>query len=150
MRRGPRWTRHSIVLSVAGAIYVVIGLAFFLAPKGTDKAPSLKTAVRFLSLNGWGAVFVVCGVLALLAAFSTLGHKTWGYMVLTGLSSGWATLYVAAVVFEHAPVVSLISALTWTLLAFVWWGVSGLISPEHLNQMMHGHHESLYTRVEPD
>lgn len=139
----PRWTRHSLVLSIAGTIYVIIGVAFFYVPAEVSKAPSLKVALTYLSLDEWGWVFIVCGALAILAAFSTLGHKAWGYMVLTALSSAWATMYAMAIIFKHAPILTVVSVMTWFMLAFVWWGVSGLLSPEHARYLAEEHHREL-------
>lgn len=130
------WTRHSLVLSVAGLIYVGIGVAFILSPGYVGKDPSLKVALQWLSLTGWGVVYIVCGSLGMLAGFAPVGKKTFGYMILTGLSSLWAGFYVMSVIFGEAPKLTLLSGLIWILLAFIWWAVSGLISPEHLKAMM--------------
>lgn len=140
MKGAPRWTRHSLVLTVAGAIYIIIGIAFFYTPAEITKAPSLKVALHYLSMTSWGWVFISCGLLAMIAAYSTLGHKTWGYMILTALSSAWATLYAMAIIFKHAPVLTVVSALTWFMLAFIWWGVSGLLSPQHAAYLAEQHH----------
>lgn len=136
MTKERHWTRHSLVLIVAGLIYVGIGYAFIVSPGYVGKDPSLKSALRVFSLDGWGVVYICTGALAMISAFSPIGKKAWGYMILTGLSSAWAVLYAMSVIFGDAPGITLLSGLIWFLLAFIWWAVSGLLSPEHVKKMM--------------
>ena len=130
------WTRHSLVLTVAGLIYIGIGYAFIVSPGYVGKDPSLKSALRLLTLDQWGYVYMSTGLFAMVAAFSPIGKKTWGYMILTSISSAWAMLYVISVVSGGAPRITLLSSLIWLLLAFIWWAVSGLLSPEHVKQLL--------------
>lgn len=130
------WTRHSLVLIVAGLIYVGIGYAFIASPGYVGKDPSLKSALRLLTLDQWGLVYICTGLFAMGAAFSPIGKKTWGYMILTAISSAWAMLYVMSVVSGGAPKITLLSSLIWLLLAFIWWAVSGLLSPEHVKKLL--------------
>lgn len=125
-----RWTRHSLVLVVAGALYIGIGFAFFTAPSIANKDPSLKVALQFLSLNSWGYVFIVVGILSMISSVWPMGEEKWGYTILTALSSAWSAAYTLAVIFYSAPKITLLGGLTWGLLAFIWWAISGLISPE--------------------
>lgn len=131
-----RWTRHSLVLVGAGLVYIGIGVAFILSPGYVGKDPSLHSALRLFSLDQWGLVYILAGSLAFLCAFFPLGKKVWGYMVLTALSSAWAFLYVMSTFVNNAPKITLLSGLLWLLLAFIWWAVSGLISPEHVAKMV--------------
>lgn len=137
MRDEPHWTRHSLVLTGAGLIYIGIGIAFILAPGYVGKDPSLKSALRLLTIDEWGYLYILVGFLATCSAMFPLGKKAWGYMILTALSSAWAWLYTMSVIFGHAPMITLLSGLIWLLLAFIWWAVSGLLSPEHVEKMMH-------------
>lgn len=134
--REGHWTRHSLVLTVAGLIYIGIGYAFMISPGYVGKDPSLTSALRLLPLHGWGIVYICTGALAMLAAHSPIGKKSWGYMILTALSSAWAALYVLSVISGGAPRMTLLSSLIWLLLAFIWWAVSGLLSPEHVKKLM--------------
>lgn len=136
MTSNKRWTRHSLVLVGAGLVYIGIGVAFILAPGYVGKDPSLHSALRLLSLDTWGVVYIVIGSLAFTCAFFPLGKKVWGYMVLTALSSAWAFLYVMSTFLNNAPKITLLSGLLWLLLAFIWWAVSGLISPEHVEKLV--------------
>lgn len=127
-----RWSRHSRVLLVAGMIYVAIGISYISAYKNVQKSPSLKVALSWLDLPFWIAIFLAVGFLVICSAFSRIGRKTWGYMLLAALSSTWAAFYILAFLFKGAPALTLVSGLTWLLLAFVWVQISGLISPESL------------------
>jgi hypothetical protein len=137
MRDEPHWTRHSLVLFGAGLIYIGIGIAFIYAPGYVGKDPSLKSALRLLTLNEWGWLYIAAGIAAGAASIFPLGKKVWGYMVLTALSAAWAWLYSMSVFFAGAPKITLLSGLIWLLLAFIWWAVSGLLSPEHVEKMMY-------------
>jgi hypothetical protein len=134
MRRN--WTRHSIVLGVSGLIYAGIGFSFIYAPGYVGKDPSLWMALKYLTLSQWGLIYLGVGFLATFAGTFPIGKKTWGYMALTSLSSVWAFCYVLSVVFGGAPKRTVLSALVWSLVAFLWWAVSGLLSPEHVKRMM--------------
>lgn len=130
------WTRHSLILMIAGLMYAAIGYAFIVSPGYVGKDPSLKSALRLMTLDQWGLVYICCGVLAMISAFSSIGKKVWGYMVLTAISAAWAFLYVMSVVSGGAPKLTLLSSLLWLMLAFIWWAVSGLLSPEHVKKLM--------------
>lgn len=132
MRRKKYWTRHSLVLTVAGLIYVGIGFAFIVSPGYVGKDPSLKSALNLMDLDDWGVVYIVVGLGAMTSAHAPIGKKNWGYMLLTALSSAWAALYTMSVLFGGAPKIALLSGLIWLQLAFIWWAVSGLLSPEQV------------------
>lgn len=136
--RFSHWTRHSLILLGAGLIYIAIGIGFINAPPLIGKDPSLKIALHWISLDQWGYIFIACGICAIAASTWPIGKKVWGYMILTALSLAWCSFYVLAIIFYGAPKIVWISGLTWGLLAFIWWAVSGLISPEQLRRMNHG------------
>lgn len=125
-----------MVLVMAGLIYVGLGYSFITAPGYVGKDPSLHSALRLLSMDGWGIVYMACGALAAISAFSPIGKKAWGYMILTANSSVWAFLYILSVFTGGAPKLTFLSSLIWLLLAFIWWAVSGLLSPEHIQKLM--------------
>lgn len=124
------WTRHSLVLVVAGLVYVGIGLAFFRVPELTEKEyRTIEVALRFMPLHGWGMVFLGTGLSAILSARWPPTAEKWGYSALTGLSSGWAAVYALSYIFGDAPINNLTSTLVWSLMAFLWWAISGLLNP---------------------
>jgi len=133
-----RWTRHSRILLGAGAIYIGIGVSFFYTPKIYAKAPSLKIPLEVLSLDGWGWVYIACGTVAVISGFLNT-KRPLGYMVLTAISTAWALFYIAGVIFEKAPKLTLITGLLFGMLGFVWIEVSGFISPEAVKQIGESH-----------
>lgn len=132
------WTRHSLILLGAGAIYIGIGIGFLNAPPIVAKDPSLKVALQWLTVTQWGWVYIGAGIAAMISSLWPMGKKVWGYMMLTALSIAWGLFYAIAILFYGAPALSWISALIWGLLAFIWWAVSGLISPQHVRVMNDG------------
>lgn len=131
-----RWTRHSMVLLGAGAIYISIGVSYLTSGPLVKKAPSLKVALQVIPLEGWAAIYITVGLLAFLAAFLKFQYKVYGYMVLSALSCAWAFFYVMAILFEGAPKATWIVALIFTLLAYIWITVSGLVSPERARELV--------------
>lgn len=134
--RGIRsFERHSLVLSVAGAVYVLIGVSLILSDPTPSRIASLRYALRLLDFSQWGVVFIFAGLLSILSSRWPPISETWGYQALTGLSAGWACFYLTGVVFGDAPTQSLSGFLSWGLIGFMWWAVSGLVNPTHLLKM---------------
>ncbi len=124
--------QHSNVLIVAGMVYVGIGLTYMFAHPTESRAVALEYALRLMSLHYWGVVFLFAGVLAIVSSRWPPISKTWGYMVLTGLSAGWAGFYFVGMVFGDAPYTYFSSVMTWGLIAFLWWAISGLLNPDDI------------------
>lgn len=124
------WTRHSLVLLVAGTVYISIGVVYFGTEDNTPTWVALSIAREWLSLNTWGIIWMVVGVLAILSARWPPKVETWGYMALTSLSAGWGAFYILGVIFADNTKGSLAVGMMWLLVAFLWWAISGLISPE--------------------
>lgn len=137
--RGLRpWKRHSLVSTVAGLVYVLIGTAYILFPETPARAVSLSVALRWLPMDGWGVIFMFAGTLSMISARWPPISKTWGYMVLTGLSGGWAAAYAGSILIGDAPLTNVTSALAWTLIAFLWWAISGLYNRDDARLFSHG------------
>ena len=126
------WTRHSLVLLVAGLSYVAIGMSYFYALPNGPRWDALVLAREWMPLRYWGAVFVLAGLLAVVSARWPPVAETWGYMVLTGLSAGWGMFHLLGVLVENAPRAGYTSAATWFLVAFLWWSISGLANPSRV------------------
>lgn len=123
------WRRHSLVLLVAGLVYVLIGLSYVLAEPTEARRVALQLAFAWAPIQIWGGVFMFSGFLAIISSRWPPISKTWGYMVLTGLSSGWAMFYLMGVVAFDAPSQNLSGVLSWGLIGFLWWAISGLRNP---------------------
>lgn len=131
-----QFQRHSLVLLVAGTVYVAIGGAFLTTPITPERERSLQYALMVLDFHGWGMIFITAGVLAVISSKWPPVSETWGYTILTGLSVLWAGFYVPAVLFGSAPNSVLTGTLTWALLGFLWWAISGLVNPKALVALM--------------
>lgn len=123
------WERHSLVLMVAGFVYVVIGWSFFATELAQSNEKALRFALSWWSMDVWGGVFAISGLLAMVSSRWPPISATWGYTVLTGLSAGWGAFYGVGVTLGSAPMSNLRGALTWSLVAFMWWAISGLSNP---------------------
>lgn len=134
--RGVRpFERHSLVLLVAGGVYLLVGGAFIFTPMTPARQEALAFALQVLSMTQWGLVFALAGLLSIISSRWPPVSETWGYIVLTGLSAGWAAFYGVGVLFGEAPVSNFTGTLTWGLLGFMWWAISGLVNPQALVAM---------------
>lgn len=128
------WERHSLVLMVAGFVYIAIGLSYVLTTPTPTREIALHYALQVASLETWGLVFIVAGLLAILSSRWPPFAETWGYIVLTGLSAGWAAWYLVNILLYESPVANLSAVLQWGLTAFLWWAISGLINPNAIKR----------------
>ena len=126
------WTRHSLVLLVAGTVYICIGVVYLNIPSSGPTYNALSIARNWISLDTWASLWMLTGVLAILSARWPPKVETWGYMALTGLSAGWGAFYILGVIFGDNTLGSLAVGMMWLLVAFLWWAISGLISPEQI------------------
>lgn len=123
------WDRHGVILVVAGITYIVMGWIYVFRDPTSSRAEALYFALHVMPLDAWGCGFILAGMTALMSSRWPNWPKTWGYVVLTGWSSAWSTFYFAGASLTDAKVVYFGSAAIWALLAFLWWAVSGLVSP---------------------
>lgn len=123
------WMRHSLVLMVAGLIYVGVGINYILAVPTKNREVALQVALDKAPIEFWGAVFIAAGMLSIVSSRWPPVTETWGYMVLTGLSLGWSVTFLTGVVLMDSPASNLSGWLTWGLIAFIWWAISGLVNP---------------------
>lgn len=123
--------RHSLVLLVAGIVYVTIGVSMFTdVASGNSRTIALQFALKWWGWHGWGLVFIAAGALAIVSSRWPYLSEKWGYVVLTGLSAGWACFYLAGMWPGHAPVSNWAGVFSWGLIAFMWWAISGLSNPD--------------------
>lgn len=135
--RGVRpFKRHSLVLVVAGLVYIGIGVAYIGTTPTGDRLDALYYAVYVMDFEAWGLVWIAVGLMSIISARWPPVSETWGYTVLTGMSSAWAAFYLAGIWFHDAPITSYTAVATWVLIAFLWWAISGLVNPDALERVL--------------
>lgn len=129
------WTRHSLVLLVAGMVYTVIGIVYLGTPDDGPTWRALVIAREWFSLDGWAVMWIVVGVLSMISSKWPPVAEKWGYMALTGLAALWGAFYILGVIFGPNGISSAAVGMLWWLIAFMWWAISGLISPEQIDRI---------------
>lgn len=122
------WLRHSLVLAVAGTVYVLVGISYIVSVPTPSREASLAVAIAWWSLPAWGCVWIFVGCLAILSSRWPPASETWGYTAMTGLAAGWAAFYLVGIL-GGAPKQGFSGVLVWGLVAFMWWAISGLVNP---------------------
>jgi hypothetical protein len=128
------WKRHSTILMVVGFLYVLIGIQYMLAGPSPARELALAAVLRVAPLDVWGGVFAVVGVLSIISSRWPPLAETWGYMVLSGLSSGWAGAYLTGIAIFKSPITNITQVILWFVLAFMWWAISGFPNPPERKQ----------------
>lgn len=124
------WTRHSLVLLVAGLTYIGIGYAYLTSVAvSPEREVALEVILNVMTFQQWGVVFVLVGCFVLVASRWPPASEKWGYSLLTGLATAWASGYVLSILFASSPISNISGAFVWGLVAFLWWAISGLNSP---------------------
>lgn len=136
------WTRHSLVLAVAGCAYIAVGATYLLSEPAESRESALHVALNLMDMHGWGIVWVAVGLSAILSSRWPPASETWGYSVMSMLATWWACCYFAGVLLG-AENQSVSGGLVWALVAFMWWAVAGLINPhaQVCAECEHIHHE---------
>lgn len=122
------WQRHSLVLAVAGTVYILVGASYIMSEANVTRESSLRVALAWMPFDAWGLVWVLVGCLAILSSRWPPASETWGYTTMTGLSAAWAGFYAAGIALG-APAQGFSGVLVWGLMAFLWWAISGLVNP---------------------
>lgn len=122
------WQRHSLVLTVAGLVYVIVGIVYAATPLTPAREQGLWLALRLMPIGAWAAVWILAGLCAIISGRWPEFSDTWGYVALEGLSSGWAAIYLLSC-FHRQHWSGLSGVCVWALVAFMWWAVSGLRNP---------------------
>lgn len=136
MRLRP-WQRHSLVLTVAGFVYILYGVVSLgLHPVDQERRVTLHVALQplpfvHISPIAWAGAWVFVGLLALASTRWPPQSKTWGYAAMSGLATCWALVYALGIPLG-ASSDSIGGALVWFLIGFLWWAISGLVNPDDL------------------
>lgn len=127
---------HSMVLIVAGLVYIAIGVSYATATPSPDRLLGLQYALLWLDYNHWGYVWMLVGLLSIISSRWPPVSETWGYTALTGQSAAWALFYGSGVLFGGASNSNISGVLSWGLIAFMWWAISRLVNPEVLGKLL--------------
>lgn len=122
------WTRHSLVLAVAGGVYLAIGCTYFLAEPTEARHSALQIALNIASMRTWGVVWIAVGLAALLSSRWPPASKFWGYTLMATLACWWALCYFLGVALG-AENQSTSGGLVWLLVASLWLAIAGLVDP---------------------
>lgn len=126
-----KWKRHSLVLAVAGTVYVLVGVSYIVAEPTPSRESALRLAIAWMPLSIWGVVWIVVGLLAFLSARWPPTSETWGYTTMTGLAAAWSAFYALGILLG-SPAQNVSGVLVWGLVAFMWWAISGLVNPDRV------------------
>jgi hypothetical protein len=125
---------------VAGWAYAAMGLAYMLNGLNASRVSAMRFQLEYVFLGraglpiwAWGAIFLVVGVASVISSRWPPASETWGYTAMTGLSTLWGLCYLAGIP-GGAPLSNITSFIVWTLIGFLWWAISGLVSPEAQKQ----------------
>lgn len=124
------WTRHSVILLVAGMMYTAFGVSIITTELTFARAEGLAIALEWFPIDVWGMVWVAVGLMAVASSRWPPALERWGYMALTGFTTGWAGIYLLSILFGDSPWTNLSFVIVWGMVAFIWWGVSGLLNPD--------------------
>lgn len=127
------WTRHGLVLMVGGIAFIFIGISYIYAEPNMSREVALQFALEPLGLHvplsAWGYWFAITGVITAISSRWPPVSRTWGYTLLTGLSTAWGLFYLAGVLFGDSPLTNISGAILWSVFGFMWWAISGLKDP---------------------
>jgi hypothetical protein len=118
------WQRHSLVLTIGGFVYALIGITYLTTAPSPERRSALNI-LDFLPLAAWGGAWCLVGALAIISSRWPPASKTWGYTAMSGLAWCWGTAYLMSATFS--------GALVWALVGFMWWAIAGLANPDDLD-----------------
>lgn len=124
------WKRHSTALMVVGTLYIFVGYQYMVAPPSMARERALLVVLQFAPLQFWGCLFVFAGVLAIISTKWPPMAETWGYVVVTSISVGWAATYLTGIWFFQSPITNYSQVFLWGTLGFMWMVFAGFPNPE--------------------
>lgn len=124
------WKRHSTALLVVGIIYIFIGYQYIVSPFTNGREVALRVILQFAPIDFWGGLFIFAGLLAIVSTRWPPIAETWGYVVVTGLSTAWAATYLTGIWFFQSPAQNYSQVFLWGVLSFMWMVFAGFPNPE--------------------
>lgn len=96
-------TRRGAILLLDSIIFLVIGIAYLVLSFPHIATLPYVFAVHLMPFPGWGAGFVVVGLIGILSAFSPTPYASIGFSVLSGWITLWASLGAMSAIFDGQP-----------------------------------------------
>jgi hypothetical protein len=109
-------------------------LVYATQPLTEDRMKGLGVALHVTDGSSvpWGVLWILVAVMAMTSTRWPPQSKTWGYVALSSLAAFWGAVYGLSVVLQGAPTVNISGMAVWFLVAFMWWGISGLVNPDDM------------------
>lgn len=129
------WREHSLVVSLAGAIYVVYGV-FIWAQQTPERHQQLMVLTRLSHgvFWPWCLLWIIVGGLAVVSSRWPVMSQTWGYAVMQALAACWALAYLTGYLFLGVSSANLGGAIVWGLLVVMWYAIARLVNPSDIAQ----------------
>lgn len=124
------WKRHSLILMVVGVLYGLVGFQYIISDAIPSRQSALYVVLQAAPMEFWGGLFIFAGVLSMISSRWPPFAETWGYMVLTGMSTCWSLSHLTGILFFGASPAYSTQVVLWGCLAFMWWAISGLLNPD--------------------
>jgi hypothetical protein len=123
-------SRRSAILLLFGTVFVLVGFSYLGLEDQITASPvaaqSYAAHLELMPLDVWAALFIGCGVVAVVAALAR--RHTLGFTALMGISSWWGAEFIASWIttgYDRA----VLGALLWLLLVGVLGVVVGWRDP---------------------
>lgn len=127
------WTRHSLILVMAGLSHLTFGATYLYLEEGGPRMRMLVIPLKTAPVDFWALLFMWVGVLIILSSVWGGHSEKWGYTVATGWSAAWAAQYLIGAYFlQELHAANIAMGTLFTLIAFLYWGVSGLVNPDDI------------------
>ena len=127
------WDRHALTLIVAGVTYIFIGITMVVRPWSGIREETLELALSVMPHSGWGVWFIVIGAFTVMSSRWPSIPKSLGYSVLTGWSVLWAGFNIIGGA-SNGTAAYLATGIMWVMVSFLWWVVSGFVSPPRVRK----------------
>lgn len=123
------WDRHGLILLTAGISYILLGITYSLSEVTQSRRDHLELMIDIMPFELWTKGFFVVGVISIISSRWPSKPRTLGYATLTGWTSLWSGFYIIGGLTEPMGEAYISVGLAWATMAFLWWAISGLISP---------------------
>lgn len=129
-----RWNQHSLILVVGGFFFITMGYNYIYTELSVSRKVGLYYALGVMDIDKWGFVFIGIGLVVIMLSIWPVNRLPWGYMLMTGHCTAWGLFYLVGII-GPADLSTAGNSLAWLILAFLWWAIAGLISPDRLQAL---------------